>query len=48
VYNVLDDTELLFVFFFLKVVSVQSVKEKFNRCVFVLCGVVGGKRDDGV
>jgi len=44
----LDDTVLLFVFLFLKVVSIKSVKEKFNCCVFVLCGVVGGVRDDGV
>jgi hypothetical protein len=46
--DVVDDVEFAFVFLFLQVVVVKSVVQEFYCFVFVLCGVVGRVRDDGV
>jgi hypothetical protein len=37
-----NDVEFLLVFLFWKAVRVQSAVEKFDGCVFELCGMVGG------
>ena len=48
VQDVVYDIKLFIVFLFLEVVWLQSIVEKSNGCVFVLCGVVGCVGDGGV
>lgn len=46
--NVVDDVLFLPVFILLQVIGVQSIVLELDCCVFMLCGVVGYVRDNGV
>jgi hypothetical protein len=41
-----DGVEFSSIFCFFGIVGIQSVEEKSDRCVFVLCRVVGSIRND--
>jgi hypothetical protein len=45
VQNVVDGVECLLIFCLLEVGVVQSVEEKSDCCLFMLCGMVGSVRN---